>query len=145
MNKSLLPGFASRTPGFFDDARVPFKDYSTPKHQPTYSNQWPLPKARNTYPDSDYDPSLLDSYSEDEVDRRSFRQRSFRQALLPMSILPDPVMLPTVTKSKFLIGLFEIIYQIIISNVKNHIFRVLEKWTNLLLLLSQKSILPWIW
>ena len=54
--------------------------------------------APNTYSDSDYDPTLLDSYSEEEVDRRSFRQ-----ALLPSSIIPDPVIIPSETKGKFLV------------------------------------------
>ena len=116
----LLSGFASRIQGFDGDATVPFEDYSIPERQPTYSNQRPLPPAPNTYPnsdydltllepapntylDSDYDPSLLDSYSEEKVDGRSFRQGHS-----PRSIIPDPVIIPTITKGKFLvIGLFD--------------------------------------
>ena len=116
----LFSGFSNRIQGFFDDATVPFEDYSILEHQPIYSNQRPLHPVPNTYPDSDYDPtlldpapntyldsdydpSLLDSYSEEKVDGRSFRQGHS-----PRSIIPDPVIIPTITKGKFLvIGLFD--------------------------------------
>jgi len=39
-------------------------------HRPTYSNQGPLPPAPITYPDPEYDPFILDGYSEEEVEGR---------------------------------------------------------------------------
>ena len=130
----LFSGFSNRNQGFFDDASVPFEDYLIPERRPTYSNQRPLPPAPNTYPDSDYDPTLLDpapntypdsdydpnlldSYSEEKVDGRSFRQghsprsiipRSFRQGHSPRSIIPDPVIIPTIQNRNFFRGLFKL-------------------------------------
>ena len=108
----LFPGFASRTQGFINDDTVPIQDYSIPERRPLppAPNIYPnfdydptlLEPAPDTYPDSDYDPSLLDSYSEEKVDGRSFRQGHSQR-----SIIPDPVIIPTVTKGKFLVvGLF---------------------------------------
>jgi hypothetical protein len=94
----LFSGFGNRIQGFGDDATVPFEDYSIPERLPTYSNQSPLPIVPNTYPDSDYDPTLLDpapniyldsdydpsllgSYSEEKVDG-----------------ITEPVIIPPVTK-----------------------------------------------
>ena len=121
----LFPGFANSIQGFSDDATVPFEDYSIPERRPTYSNQSPLPIAPNTYPDSDYDPTLLDlapntylnsDYEPSLLDPapNTYFNSDYDPSLLgsyPEEIvdgIPEPVIIPPVTKGKLLIlGLFD--------------------------------------
>ena len=104
----LFLGFANRNQGFFDDATVPFEDYSIPERRPTYLNQSPLPIAPNTYPDSDYDPTLLDlapnTYFDSDYDPSLLG--SYPEEIVDG--IPEPVIIPPVTKGKLLIlGLFD--------------------------------------
>ena len=58
------PTYPQPLPPPLDYPEPPIPDYPPP----TYSNQQPLPPASITYPDPDYDPHLLDGYSEEEVE-----------------------------------------------------------------------------
>ena len=72
-NPRPLPPIPARRPTYSNPPPLPprsdYSDPPIPARRLTYSNPQTQPKALNIYPD--YDPSLFDGYSEEEVDGSS--------------------------------------------------------------------------